>query len=148
MVKFHENPPIFRGELAQLVDEVRPHRVLDLLKIQKPTLARWLSGGRIPHSAVIALRAVAHGRLPGMGPAWEEFHFQGDRLHWSGTRYAFTAREIQSLPTLWQALDIYDRALADRDAKIRALVASQNWGCANDPFSHLGDVRARGFGAP
>ena len=54
---------------------------LEVLKINRTTLGRWLAGHvKVPHSAALVLRQLAEGIPPGGSDHWQGFRFDGDEL--------------------------------------------------------------------
>lgn len=128
-----EAPPMRPDDLAQLVDQIGARRVLSILEISRTTLARWKTGQAVPpRSAVLLLRVLALGLLPGMSDDWRDFRFDGDRLRIVGTRDSYTAREIAGIRYLKAHADALARRVADLEKQTAHLLQVGRFDCAND----------------
>lgn len=132
-------PPTAPADIAAAVDTIGPRLVLQTLEIHRATLARWLSGEvAIPRPAWLVLVMMAEGRLPGMGAAWRDFRFDGDRLALIGTRHSWTAQEIAGLPYLAAHADALAARAADLEKQLRHVMRLNATGAANDPIHRTG----------
>lgn len=126
-------PPVSPEEIQTAVSEVGQRRVLEVFQIHRTTLKRWTTGDAVmPRCAWLLLVMMRHGLLPGMSEDWAAFRFDGDRLCLVGTRYGYTAREIQGWQyqmALIEALKRRVRALEINNAELMRL---GDFGAAND----------------
>jgi hypothetical protein len=113
-------PPTSPDDIVQTVDSIGRNQVLKVFGIHRSTLARWMTGmAVIPRPAWLLLVLMAEGRLPGMSEDWRNIRFDGDRLHIIGSRYSYTALEIQG----WQYQQAHAQALARRVAELEKKTA-------------------------
>lgn len=125
--------------IAEAVDRIGTHRVLNTLQIHRSTLARWLAGDSvIPRPAWLVLVMLAEGRLPGMSDDWRDFRFDGDRLTLIGTRYSWTPREIAGWPYQLALIDALQRQIAGLKKDNAHLLKTGNFEAANDPLMQVG----------
>lgn len=105
-------------------------RALAVLRVNRTTLGRWLSGQvKVPHAAALVLRHMAEGIPPEGTEAWRGFAWEGDALVTpSGER--LTARQLDGLHWTRQYTRALEREVAALQADIEAL--RRLGGAAND----------------
>lgn len=109
------------AELQKLVETIGPTWAEGYLRVHRTTLKRWLDGkARVPESALVTLRAVAFGQMPGRKAerCWDGWYFADGKL-WSPEDTWFEASELRALPYLKGEL----RALRAQVLELRAKLA-------------------------
>jgi hypothetical protein len=127
-------PPASPDAVAQAIDRIGRAKVLSILGIHRTTLDRWQTGAAvIPRPAWLLLVLWSDGRLPGMSEDWRDFHFEGDRLTITGTRAAYTAREIAGWHYQIAHADALARRVVDLEQQIAHLLRIGHFDAANAP---------------
>lgn len=86
----------------------------------------------MPRCAWLLLVMMRHGLLPGMSEDWAAFRFDGDRLCLVGTRYSYTAREIQGWQYQMALIEALKRRVRALEIKNAELMRLGDFGAAND----------------
>lgn len=125
--------PLSPDGLRRLLHEgpcpVGEARALAVLRVNRTTLGRWLSGQvKVPHAAALVLRQMAEGIPPEGTAAWAGFQWAGDALV-TPSGDTLTARQLDGLH--WQrqytaALEREVAALKGEIDRLRRLGGSAN----------------------
>lgn len=128
-----------RDELHKLVQTVGLEWAEGYLRVHRTTLKRWLDGkARVPESALVTLRAVAWGQMPGRKAerCWDGWYF-ADGLLWNPEDQGFEPSELRAIPYLRGELRALRAQVADLQAK---LAASRHAGDVRYPAANDGDA--------
>lgn len=125
--------PISPDDIKQAVSDIGPRRVLHVFQIHRTTLKRWTTGEAvIPRCAWLLLVLMRDGLLPGMSQDWTAFRFDGDRLCIVGTRFSYSAREIQGWQYQIALIDALKRRIRALEINNADLLRLGDFGAAND----------------
>jgi len=110
-------------ELREFVERYGEGYILDLLKVHRTTLYRWLQNRtRIPDSALHALRAAFNQQLPYMDrdKTWEGWRFGRDgKLYPPDGGGGFHAGNLLGLPYLHQIIAEQKKQIHELRAKLK-----------------------------
>lgn len=132
--KRHTTPVLSPDALHWLLHDgpfpVGEARALAVLRINRTTLGRWLSGQvKVPHAARLVLEQLAQGIPPGGSDHWQGFRWEGDALVTPAGDYV-AARRIEGLTWQDQYIDALKRRVAELEGVVESL--ARLGGSAND----------------
>jgi hypothetical protein len=116
----HNANPV--AELTQLVETIGFEAAEGYLRVHRRTLSRWLKGeSRVPASALVTLRAVAFGQMPGRKreQAWNGWYFADGKL-WSPEDVWFEPGDLRALPYLRGELRALRAQVTSLEAALKA----------------------------